>query len=106
MRRTERLRKLWSELNTAHFGALRPVPIRITRSRNTYGYFHGPENGGSASIRISVVMADTDQLLRDTMLHEMIHQALYEEGHPEWHLHGEAFQQHHIRIFGDTYVES
>lgn len=106
MRKTARLRALWEGLNKVHFGGtLQPVAIRITRSRCTYGYFNGPDNGGQPSIRISKVLADTDQLLRDTMLHEMIHQLLYEQQHPEWHQHGESFQQHHARVFGQGYVE-
>ena len=106
MRKTTKLQALWAELNAAHFdGALKPVPIRITRSRCTYGYFNGPGNGGQPSIRISKVLADTAQLLRDTLLHEMIHQRLYENGHPEWEHHGPDFQAHHVRLFDHHYVE-
>jgi len=107
MRRTEKLRAIWAELNAAHFGSgLHPVPVRITRSRRTYGYFNGPSNRGSASIRISTVLADTEQLLRDTMLHEMVHQYLYEIRHPDWDQHGDAFQRHHVRVFGHAYAEA
>lgn len=106
MSRTAQLRALWTALNKEHFeGSLRPVPIRITRSRRTYGYFYGPNHkGGSASIRISKVMADTEKLVRETMLHEMIHQELYELGHYLWEGHGAAFQDEHVRVFGEPYV--
>lgn len=102
---TARLRRMWEELNSEHFdNKLVQVPIRVTRSRNTYGYFNGPANG-QASIRISTVLAASDKLLRDTMLHEMIHQVLYEQKHPEWDGHGADFQKHHVRVFGHHYVE-
>lgn len=106
MSRTRRLQALWKELNDEHFeGALTPVPIRITRSRRTYGYFHGPNNGGRASIRISTVLADTSELLRETLVHEMIHQKLYERRISYWNEHGGVFQAEHVRIFGVPYEE-
>lgn len=104
--RAARLRALWAELNVEHFdGQLTPIPIRVTRSRRTYGYFNGPNNRGSASIRISSVLADAENNLRDTMLHEMIHQMLYEIGYEKWDEHGNIFQYHHIRLIGEPYVE-
>jgi len=106
MTRTAKLRALWQRLNNEHFGGrLRSVPIRITRSRRTYGYYNGPNTGGGPSIRISKVLADTDALLRDTMLHEMIHQALHTADAAEWNEHGDAFQILHQQIFGHVYVE-
>lgn len=104
--RTAKLKALWAELNSSHFGgALASVPIRITRSRRTYGYFNAPNNGGQPSIRISVILADTEPLVRDTMLHEMIHQQLHADGWPEWDQHGLRFQTQHERIFGQCYIE-
>lgn len=106
MKRIERLRRLWDVLNTTHFnGGLSPVPIRITRSRRTYGYFNAPDTGGQPSIRISTVLAITDDLLRDTMLHEMIHQYLHAVGCKIWDEHGTRFQVLHHRIFGHLYEE-
>jgi hypothetical protein len=106
MRRIKKLHVLWAELNAAHFaGTLQAVPIRITRSRRTYGYFNGPDNGGRPSIRISTVLADTEQLLRETMLHEMIHQRLHANGYPYWEVHGPGFQKEHVRVFGHEYSE-
>lgn len=95
-------------LNDMYFeGALKPVPIRITRSVRTYGYFNAPNGGGQPSIRISVKLAKREgpDVLRDTMLHEMIHQSLHSTAHPLWDTHGEAFQFHHNRIFGTLYEE-
>jgi hypothetical protein len=106
MKRIDQLRVIWQDLNTQYFhGRLTPVPIRITRSRRTYGYFNGPNNGGQPSIRISAVLADTEYLLRDTMAHEMIHQALYANGVKDWDQHGDAFQSIHQAHFGHLYVE-
>jgi predicted SprT family Zn-dependent metalloprotease len=107
MGRIAKLRVMWEQLNAEHFGGrLTPVPIRVTRSRRTYGYFNGPNNGGAASIRISVVLSNTDQLLRETMLHEMIHQALHAVGAEDWDGHGDAFQLIHQQVFGHVYVET
>jgi len=101
-----KLKLLWERLNAEHFsGGLHPVPIRVTRSRRTYGYYNGPNNGGGPSIRISKVLANTELLLRDTMAHEMIHQQLHEWNVPDWDGHGVAFQRIHERIFGHAYVE-
>jgi predicted SprT family Zn-dependent metalloprotease len=106
MSRIAKLKAIWEQLNEAHFnGELTPVPIRITRSRRTYGYFNAPSNGGRPSIRISIVLADTDELLRETMAHEMIHQALYAKNHEHWQQHGEAFQLMHRPMFGYFYIE-
>jgi hypothetical protein len=106
MTRTQRLQNIWANLNTVHFGGkLQPVPIRITRSRRTYGYFNGPSNGGRGSIRISTVMADTPGLIVDTILHEMIHQHLHAAAVNDWEAHGPAFQTVHERIFGHLYEE-
>lgn len=106
MTRTQRLRKMWAEINRDWFARkLTLVPIHVTRSRCTYGYFAVTESSKKPSMRVSVVLADTDQLVYDTLKHEMIHQALWEEGRKDWHDHGEAFQTHHERIFGHRYVE-
>jgi predicted SprT family Zn-dependent metalloprotease len=103
MGRIAQLRVIWNELNAAHFsGGLRPVPIRVTRSRRTYGYY---TNKGGGSIRVSKVLADTPELARGTMGHEMIHQHLHETNVPDWDEHGPAFQRLHERIFGHQYVE-
>lgn len=96
---------MWSDLNVKHFnGRLQPVPIKLTRSRRTYGYFNGKSNGES-SIHISAALCTTDQLMLDTMAHEMIHQSLYAVGADGWELHGDAFQILHCTIFGHAYVE-
>lgn len=107
MKRIARLRLLWAELNAEHFaGQLKPVPIRVTRSKRTYGYFNAPDNGGQPSIRISRVLADAEpHLVRDTMTHEMIHQQLHATGFIDWHAHSRPFQREHERIFGVAYVE-
>lgn len=107
MTRTQRLQALWAKLNAEHFsGALDAVPIRITRSRRTYGYFNGPDNGGQPSIRISWKLARAEpHTLHDTMLHEMIHQDLHSVGHPGWDSHDERFQEMHQSITGALYVE-
>lgn len=107
MTRTQRLQAMWHELNQQWFSSkLRPVPIRITRSRRTYGYFNGPNHrAASASIRISDRLADTPALVRDTMLHEMIHQWLYQMRFLDWDQHRESFQAEHRRCFGASYVE-
>ena len=110
MGRIAKLKVIWERLNAEHFGGeLQAVPIRITRSRRCYGYFNAPNNGGRPSIRISTVLADTEELLRDTMAHEMIHQFLhsrFETGAQDWAGHGSDFQHHNLRIFGCEYVES
>lgn len=106
MTRTQRLQKIWEAHNRQWFdGKLTPVPIRITRSRRTYGYFNGPDTGGRPSIRVSTVLADTYQLVADTILHEMVHQYLHAEGWPDWDKHDPVFQTHHIRVFGHLYEE-
>lgn len=106
MTRAKKLFVIWTELNEKHFGGrLEPVPIRVTRSRRTYGYFNAPNNGGQPSIRISTVLADTAELVRDTMAHEMIHQALYVAGAEDWDQHAEAFQAIHKALFNYPYIE-
>lgn len=102
---------MWHAINRKHFnGALTPVPICITRSRRTYGYYNGPNTGGRPSIRISWALAVAEpETLENTMAHEMIHQFLherYEPGAEDWAEHGPDFQHHHRRIFGHLYVES
>lgn len=106
MTRIQRLRAIWAELNRDYFAhKLSPVPIRVTRSRCTYGYFSVTEGSDAPLMRISSVMCTSDAVIRDTMKHEMIHQALWELGDKKWHEHGEAFQREHVRIFGHHYVE-
>lgn len=106
MTRTQRLQNIWVAHNRHWFDSkLQPVPIRITRSRRTYGYFNGPGNGGRGSIRVSTVLADTHQLVADTILHEMIHQYLHANRFPNWQQHGPVFQAAHERIFGHLYEE-
>lgn len=107
MTKTQRLQALWAKINGEHFGGkLKALPIRITRSSRTYGYFNSPDPGGRPSIRISWRLARTEpHTLYNTMAHEMIHQALCEAKHPKWDEHGPDFQSHHVRLLGEPYVE-
>lgn len=86
------LLKLWNDYNEKYFGGiLHPVPIRITRARSYYGYFSVTESSGVGRLCISAKLHSSPELLHDTLLHEMVHQWLYESGSRAWDKHGDEF---------------
>jgi len=91
----------WNEFNIQYFGGLlRPVPIRITRSRKYWGHFSDPP-----AIYIGRHLNKTNAETRDTLLHEMIHQYLAQLGTSESDDHGPKFQEEYLRICGKNYSE-
>ena len=78
--RIETLGALHEEFNEAEFsGKLGTPRFGLTRSRNTDGYYEHFTNGRmKSSIVISKYCFEDDDLLRGTMLHEMIHQYQHE----------------------------
>ena len=101
--RVNHLLKLWNDYNEQYFnGTLLPVPIRITRARSYYGYFSVTESSGTGRICISARLHSTPELVRDTLLHEMVHQWLYESGESDWEEHGTKFNDECNRIGIET----
>jgi len=93
------LELMWSELNKTFFGgSLNEIPIRLTRSKQLYGYFTHTTNSGKPVIRISGYLNKTEEEFRDTLLHEMIHQAIHQYGLRDDEDHGAIFHQIAERI--------
>src|SRR6478609_4536093 len=93
------VRNLFDEYNTKYFGGTLTRPtIRITRATKYYGDFCVTESSGSPTLRLSGRLNRDPELLRDTLLHEMVHQYLWELGLPDWHGHAEAFQLEAQRV--------
>ncbi len=60
-------------------GKLKEVGMGFTRARHTDGYFeHYPGTNRKSYIRISRRLLDDEDMLKGTILHEMIHQYQYE----------------------------
>jgi hypothetical protein len=93
----------WVELNAAYFGgALRPVPLVITNTlpfgrRLAFCSYSGPNNPGR-TITLNIPQAHY-RLLADnnTLLHEMVHQALFERGEYPGH-DGEPWRREIMRL--------
>lgn len=70
----------WDFFNETEFnGKLREVGMGITKSRHTDGYFeHYPGTNRKSYIRIAARLFEDEDLLRGTILHEMLHQYQYE----------------------------
>lgn len=101
------LQALWREFNVRHFdGALKPIVIRVTRSRQLHGKFVALASKAGEEKPSKILLArQTAEEYRDTLLHEMIHQSLCERGIMDED-HGEPFQAEHIRVLGARYVEA
>jgi hypothetical protein len=82
---------MWRVYNERYFGGvLRPVPLVMTHTqpfgrRLAFCSYGGPDQPGR-TITVNVPK-DHDQLLADnaTLLHEMVHQCLFEAGEPAAH---------------------
>ena len=88
-----KVQEQWRAYNSQHFsGLLRPVRIQITRSSANYGKFVYPVKHGACEpvIHISGCI-NTEDTWRDALLHEMIHQFLYESRIEEDDIHGPIF---------------
>lgn len=93
------LQKMWTRLNLRFFdGSLNEIPIRLTRSKRLYGYFMPTTNSGKAVIRISGHLNKTEEDFQDTLLHEMVHQAIHQFGLKDDADHGTVFHQIASRI--------
>lgn|SRR6185312_11622332 len=93
------LERMWEELNDRFFdGSLNEIPIRLTRSKRLYGYFMPTTNSGKAVIRISGHLNKTEEDFQDTLLHEMVHQAIHQFGLKDDADHGTVFHQIASRI--------
>lgn len=91
----------WNEFNRIHFsGLLNQIPIRITRSRRYWGHFSDPP-----AIYIGRHLNSTPDSMKDTLLHEMIHQSLAQRGIVEQDDHGPIFHNEYLRIVGKEYVD-
>lgn len=80
MNRIDTLEYWWEHFNEEEFsGKLSKPYFGITRSKATNGYFeHYPGRNCKSKIAISKECFDDEDLLRGTMLHEMIHQYQFE----------------------------
>lgn len=95
------LQTWWNEFNKQHFGGvLKPIPLRITRSKRYWGHFSDPP-----AIFIGKHLNLTTADFRDTLLHEMIHQYLDQLRVTESDDHGPIFQTEYLRIMGKEYVD-
>ncbi|MDE2097345.1 MAG: SprT-like domain-containing protein [Patescibacteria group bacterium] len=93
------LQKMWKELNLRFFdGSLDEIPIRLTKSRRLYGYFMPTTNSGKAVIRISGHLHKSEDEFKDTLLHEMVHQAIHQFRLKDDGDHGTIFHQIASRI--------
>jgi hypothetical protein len=93
------LQALWLKLNERFFdGKLRPISIRLTRSRQLYGYYEPTTNSSQSVIRISGNLNKSSEDFYDTLLHEMIHQYLYEQQIEDEADHGPKFKEHAERV--------
>ena len=83
MRRIETLEYWHDHYNTEEFNSKLTTPgFGLTRSRHTHGYFeHYPGTNRKSRIVIARQCFDDEQLLKGTILHEMIHQYQYEVLH-------------------------
>jgi hypothetical protein len=93
----------WSSFNARYFGGkLRPVPLVITNAqpfgRRLAFCSYGHVGYGGRTITLNVP-ARHDRLLADnsTLLHEMIHQALFEGGEAAGH-HTEGWRREIMRL--------
>ena len=70
----------WEFFNDEEFnGKLREVGLGFTKSRATHGYFeHYPGTNRKSYIRIARTCLEDEELLKGTILHEMIHQYQFE----------------------------
>jgi len=93
------VRGIWNEYNKIYFkGQLSEPTFRITRATKYYGDFCVTESSARPTLRISNRTNSNPQLLRDTVLHEMVHQFFWESGFPDWDAHGDSFKQFGRRI--------
>ena len=89
------VRKLWGEYNELVFaGGLSLPVIRITRGRSYFGSAVVRESDGGRQIVLLISGPRNTELanLRDTLLHEMIHQWQYTNGYKE-NEHDQTFTQ-------------
>jgi hypothetical protein len=93
------VKELFHQFNKQYFGnALSEPCIRLTRATKTHGYFSVTESSRAPLLRISSRINNDPRVLRDTLLHEMVHQYLWETGIHGWETHGEAFINEAARI--------
>lgn len=91
-----KLKAMWEELNREYFtGELQPIVICITRGKKYWGKFLHPRgpSGASPCIFLSGVLNKSPEEWRDSLLHEMCHQYLYEKGITEQDDHGPLFME-------------
>lgn len=101
MAKLRQLQIWWNEFNAKFFeNRLKPIPIRITRSKRYWGHYNDPP-----AIFIGRHLNRTLQDYRDTLLHEMIHQFLDEQRIVEVDEHGPRFQEEYLRVCGKKYLE-
>lgn len=78
--------RLWAQYNRAYFGgALKPIPVLYVPV-SPYGHWVGQTRG----LRLIYLMFEHPRkrpwpLVRDVLLHEMVHQALLEQGRDPHH---------------------
>lgn len=84
-----KLQKMWDYFNQAHFkGELTPIPIKPTKSKRYHGqFFEDPYPAIHLSGRLNQTEAD----FSDSLLHEMIHQYLFQKKIEDESDHGPKF---------------
>lgn len=94
------LREMYDSFNLRFFrGVLTRPVLRITKAKGYYGKFLHPrgKSGASTAIYVSGTLNKTEAEFEDTLLHEMIHQYLYDTGVIEQDDHGPIFREHACR---------
>jgi hypothetical protein len=111
------LKSLWRKFNKKHFnGSLITMPsLRFKAIKEetlleglmylwTAGFFEAKrEKLGRIRLKITVNPNQSKKKICETVLHEMIHQLVWQEGLLQAEQHGSNFQKVHVRILGKKY---
>lgn len=97
----EYIEKKFNEYNVLIFrSSLKPIPIRLSRSRTTLGQIaykrkrtlFGKWHYSDFKLRISTLIDQPEELIEDTILHEMIHYYILSNQIQDTSSHGEKFR--------------
>ncbi len=107
----EYIQARFEEYNARYFdGTLPTLPIKLSNARTFLGklcykkrraWLFGPYNYSDFVLRINTRMDMSEELLQDTILHEMIHYYIAVQHLRDTRTHGQLFRQHMKRINAD-----